>query len=146
MSIHSIQQWHELARPNPTHENFNVQLGCHFEEIAEQLECLEFHSGVDTTFPGSKAHKWIKQLAEDMKSGKSTAVITDRKGFADSVGDQLVTGVGVAHCAGMNAQLIAHAVDSSNWSKYVDGKPVFLPNGKIGKGPNYREPDLTGCY
>jgi len=24
----------------------------------------------------------------------------------------------------------------------VDGKPVILPGGKIGKGPNYRAPEL----
>ena len=33
-------------------------------------------------------------------------------------------------------------INRSNWSKFVDGKPVFKPNGKVGKGPNYFEPNL----
>ena len=33
-------------------------------------------------------------------------------------------------------------VNRSNFSKFVNGKPVFDENGKIKKGANYKEPDL----
>ena len=26
----------------------------------------------------------------------------------------------------------------------ADGKPIYKPNGKISKGPNFEEPDLEG--
>jgi len=35
-------------------------------------------------------------------------------------------------------------VNRSNWSKFVDGKPLFDENGKIKKGPGYSKPDLSG--
>lgn len=34
-------------------------------------------------------------------------------------------------------------VNRSNWSKFVDGKPVFDENGKIKKGDGYTPPDLS---
>jgi len=40
MSVDSIEMWHKRARPNPTDKDFNVQLGCHFEEIVEMLDAL----------------------------------------------------------------------------------------------------------
>jgi len=36
-------------------------------------------------------------------------------------------------------------IHRSNMSKLgADGLPVYLPNGKVTKGPNYSPPDLTG--
>ena len=150
MSIQSIQLWHSLARPNPDQRGFDVQLGCHFEEIAEMLETLEFQNteSVDLTLAGKDMHAYhaVKFLADRLKSGLMTANIKDRKGFADSVGDQVVTVVGSAYCAYMHPTLIVERVDFSNWSKFVDGVPQFLPNGKIAKAPTYKEPDLEGTY
>jgi hypothetical protein len=145
-----IEDWHRKARPNPTEQNFNVQLGCHFEEIAEQIETLSFTSNED--FPlikgeDSSAYFYIKTLADMLKEGKINAIIDDRKGFLDSVGDQVVTGIGSAYCANMKATEAIRRINTSNWSKYdSDGNPIFNANGKIAKGPDYKEPDLEGCY
>lgn len=88
----------------------------------------------------------LESLADALKSGRERATIIDRKGFADSVGDQVVTVIGAAYCADMKGHEICTRVDQSNWSKFVDGKPVFFPNGKIAKSEGYRPPNLEGTY
>lgn len=142
-TLESIETWHKLARPTPTQENFNVQLGCHFEEICEMMESLQFGlvNGV-----ALMSYKHLKALAQNLKTGNLNAYITDRKEFADSLGDQIVTGVGVGYLARMNVPEIAHRVNESNWTKFVDGVPQFDANGKIAKPATYQKPDLTGTY
>ena len=63
-----------------------------------------------------------------------------------AIADQVVTGIGAAYCAQMNAPLAIERVDISNWSKFVNGKPEFNKQGKIAKPKTYKEPDLEGCY
>lgn len=143
-TLREIEIWHERARPAPTADNFSVQLGCHFEEICEMLECL--------TMPGRGAealcevYENLEELARSLKSGALTASVSgvERIDFLDSLADQVVTAVGVAHCAGMNMTEACKRVNASNWSKFVDGQPVFNEAGKISKGPDYAPPDLRG--
>lgn len=157
MTIRSIQKWHELARPVPDQKAFDVQLGCHFEEVVEQLEAIdiinnpaykalvtETHTPASAVF--STAINAMHTLAECLKSGVFTASIENRKEFADAIGDQVVTGIGVAHCANINGSVVVERVDASNWTKFVDGKPVFNEQGKIAKPDTYRPVDLTGTY
>lgn len=149
MSIESINLWHSRARPTPDAVQFNVQLGCHLEEIVEMLGTLRFTYGADAWFREEgvfKGLEFLHHIAEQLKAGYVTAAITNRKEFLDAIADQVVTGVGAAYCAGMNAPEAVRRVDSSNWSKFVDGQPVFDENGKITKGPYYKPVDLTGLY
>jgi hypothetical protein len=65
----------------------------------------------------------------------------------DSAADQIVTSVGVGHCAHTNIVKAVDVVNGSNWSKFdKDGQPIFDQNGKILKGPDYKAPDLEGLY
>jgi len=76
-----------------------------------------------------------------------SAEIVDRKEFLDSIADQIVTAVGVGHCAGMKTSDAVDAVSRSNWSKFNDeGFPIFNEHGKVTKGPNYKRPYLEGLY
>lgn len=45
MSIESIELWHKRARPEPTDKDFNVQLGCHLEEVVEMLGTTPISGG-----------------------------------------------------------------------------------------------------
>ena len=142
-AIESIDLWHSRARPKPTPEDFNVQLGCHFEEIVEMMAVI------NTTDNSSliRARSALAWLAEGLKKGTISANITDRKDFLDSIADQVVTGIGVAHCAGMDGRTAVVRVNTSNWSKFDDeGQPIRDDNGKIAKGPNYEPPNLEGLY
>lgn len=143
MSVDQIELWHRRARPNPTDENFNVQLGCHFEEIVEML------SVVNTTHADAlvRARTALSWLADNLKNGNASAYITDRKEFLDSLADQIVTSVGVGHCAGMKTAEAVSAVNRSNYSKFdKNGYPIFNDSGKIAKGPDYAPPNLEGLY
>jgi predicted HAD superfamily Cof-like phosphohydrolase len=150
MTIESIALWHNRARPNPTDENFNVQLGCHLEEVVEMIEALRFtyKNGTGVEMPGknSMLYQQVKDFADGLKAGRITAQIADRKGLVDSVADQIVTGVGVGHCANMQVVKAVDIVNTSNWSKFSpEGEPYFDQNGKILKGPNYVPPALESC-
>ena len=106
------------------------------------LECIA--AGSDLL----AAYEFMSAMARDLKSGKVRAQISPglRTDFLDSLADQVVTSVGVAHCAGMNMTEACKRVNASNWSKFVDGQPVFNEAGKIAKGPDYRKPNLEGMY
>lgn len=141
MSIDSTELWHRRGRPEPTARELDIQLGCHVEEFVEMLACVQLNN----TWTNMRYE--LTLLADRLKSGQESAVIHDRKELLDSLADQIVTAVGVGHCAGMKMSDAVDAVNKSNWSKYDDdGEPVFDENGKIMKGPNYKRPYLEGLY
>jgi predicted HAD superfamily Cof-like phosphohydrolase len=143
MSADIIEMWHQRARPNPAPRDFDVQLGCHLEEICEMLAVVNTTHN-DTLVRARVALSW---LADGLKKGNVAAEISDRKEFLDAVADQIVTGIGAAYCAHMKPSEALYRVNRSNWSKYdVDGKPIFNEHGKITKGPQYEPPNLEGLY
>lgn len=148
MTISTIALWHRRTRPNRTYQDFNAQLGCHFEEICEMLETLR-GKDADTDDALTQAFNILDNLAGLLKTGASEVHIATgaRKEFLDSLCDQVVTAIGVGHCAGFNMPEAIGRVDSSNWSKFdADGQPIRDPGGKIKKGPNYEPPNLEGLY
>ena len=141
--IDNITLWHKHARPEPTEKDFNVQLGCHIEEFVEMLDSLTIRG-----FPGFfKAIDTIEEIAEKLKDGSLTVSSVDRGELLDSLADQVVTAVGVAHCARMDMVAACQEVNDSNWSKFnYKGYPKFDENGKVKKGDTYRKPNLKGMY
>ena len=139
----NITLWHKRARPEPTEKDFNVQLGCHIEEFVEMLDSLTIRG-----FPGFfKAIDTIEEIAEKLKDGSLTVSSVDRGELLDSLADQIVTAVGVGHCAKMDMNAAVQEVNDSNWSKFnYKGFPEFDENGKVKKGENYRKPNLKGMY
>ena len=141
--------WFKRAKPEPTEQNFNVQVGVHFEEFVEMLDTMRFYA---PTFPGGTLQGAVMSLrnklhilAEDLKSGKVQAVVEDRVEFLDALADQIVTATGTGYMAGMNVPEALNRVNSSNYSKFGDdGMPLFDANGKIKKGPNYKKVNLEG--
>jgi hypothetical protein len=146
MTTEAIELWHKRARPEPTDKDFNVQLGCHFEEIQEMACTLE---GVDVIMIKllDELDSVTSQISSRLKKGLSAVEIIDRKEFLDSIADQVVTGIGAAYCAGMKGAVACDRVNASNWSKFDhNGQPIRDTNGKITKGPNYQPPVLDGLY
>ena len=141
--------WFKRAKPEPTEQNFNVQVGVHFEEFVEMLDTMRFYA---PTVPGGtlagsvmSLRNKLHVLAEDLKSGKVQAVVEDRIEFLDSLADQIVTATGAGYMAGMNVPAALDRVNGSNFSKFDDnGMPLFDANGKIKKGPNYKKVNLDG--
>ena len=135
-----MSTWQATARPNPDAAALQVALGCHAEEFCEMLESLEQTDMV------LRAWAAIDDLAALLKSGKYMPVINDREGFLDSLADQIVTATGVGHCANMNIVEACVRVDASNWTKFVNDKPVFNAQGKIAKPDTYTPPNLDGLF
>lgn len=144
-NIDMIASWINEAKPTPTDRDVQVQLGVHFEEVTEHLETLK---GLDETSQVAltEAMATLRYVASGLKQGFVKVEIADRKEFLDACCDQIVTATGSAHLAGMSIVEAVGRVNKSNWSKFVDGKPIFDENGKIAKGPNYFKCDLEGLY
>jgi len=140
--IDNITLWHKRARPEPTEKDFDVQLGCHIEEFIEMLDSLTIRvEGL------GKAIDALEDVANGLKDGTLTVSSVDRGELLDSLADQIVTAVGVGHCAKMDMNAAVQEVNDSNWSKFnYKGFPEFDDNGKIKKGERYRKPNLKGMY
>src|SRR5690606_25851396 len=132
MTIQNTKQWFEAAVPEPTENSRAVQLGCHLEEVVEMLENLAFDTP-QADADASIASHYLTHLSLSLKAGDAVPTIIDRTDHLDALCDQIVTAVGCAHMEGMDIQGALAEVNRSNWSKFVDGKPVFDENGKIKK-------------
>ncbi|UVX30978.1 nucleotide pyrophosphohydrolase [Klebsiella phage VLCpiP4a] len=130
--------------PNPTHKNVTTQIGCHLEEVAEMLEVLKsdnpFQSMVITD-----AKTALTALADRLKAyGEDTYVKeSDRAELLDALADQIVTATGIGTFLGMNVPGALSEVNRSNYSKFVNGEPLFNENQKVMKGPDYTPPELS---
>ena len=139
--IKSIKKWFELAKPNPTIEDVCVQIGCHYEEVAEMAQCAGDDCVADAANIVSENHKNKNDaylVAMELLVDDSESKIE----LLDSLCDQIVTAIGVAHMLGFDIEGALNEVNNSNYSKFEDGKPVFNEQGKIAKGKDYFAPNL----
>ena len=144
--IDMIKLWFSRALPEVSDRKLDLQVGVHFEEVAEMLEMIKGRDATTDSQVGL-AQDLLKTLANRLKSGDGSIAIADRKGFLDALCDQIVTATGCGHVAKMDVVEGVSRVNKSNFSKLdEDGFPVFDANGKIAKGPNYKKPDLEGLY
>lgn len=139
-SITDIANWFKAAKPEPTNADICTQLGCHFEEFAENLEAI--NGNADD----------LHDDANDLKSAGKTLPQADIDqfvslikplGLLDALCDQIVTATGVAYMMGFDIEGALKEVIRSNNSKMVDGRFEFDDNGKIMKPDSYSQPDLT---
>ena len=140
--IASIAGWFNKARPAPEPNHVRVQMGVHFEEVAEMLAAYRSTSSYGEVVRLDAVH-CMQTLAKHLKTSTTPIVIEDRKEFLDALCDQIVTATGSGAFLGMNMEGALSEVDQSNWSKFDEnGNPIFDENGKISKSPAYRKPDL----
>lgn len=82
---------------------------------------------------------------EDWYQDTRTPYAPDLVAIADATADLdvVINGCGIRH--GLPMEALSREVAKSNHSKLdEDGKPVYKPNGKIGKSDLFREPDIAG--
>lgn len=137
--------WFEKAKPEPTRQDLNTQLGVHCEEICEMLvELSPQQKKVEIAV--NIAIAAMHGLAEMLKATPNAVVIKreNRKDYLDALCDQIVTATGCAYMSDMDLSEAMVEVNRGNWSKFDDdGNPIFNENRKIMKGPNYVKPDLS---
>lgn len=139
-TFRSILRWFEKTRPEKTARDYLAQLACHFEEVAECCEALGHPS------------ETMRRYSNGFRTTDSVYVDTDyrckplpegwRKDLLDSLCDQIVTAIGVAHCANLDIVGALAEVNYSNWSKFENGEPIRDEHNKIIKGRNYKTPVL----
>ena len=137
--------WLKACGKVPGPAALSVQIGCHIEEFLEFLLCVDFDSAEDAeSLERSVAD--LLRVANGLKKGLIMASInpSDRVEALDALCDSEVTANGVAYLAKMNKPGADHAVLDSNDAKLVDGKPMILEGGKIGKPVGWVAPDLRG--
>lgn len=130
--------WQSKITQTPTDKTKMVAIGCMIEEIAETYNALSL---IDES-------KTQESLGVSFKTGeKSYAdLVIDRRSLLDGLCDIVVTCVGVACMFDLDINTAIARINDSNYSKFVDGVPIFDDNGKVKKGPNYIPPDLTDLY
>lgn len=143
--INSIFNWFKKAVPEPNNKNIHTQLGVHFEEVAEMLLAL---SGDDDQTEVLLHNAYLANylLANHLKNSVGALnldmTIESKVELLDALCDQIVTATGVGYMLGMNLPMALEEVNASNYSKFVNGEPIFNENKKIMKGPNYFKPSL----
>jgi predicted HAD superfamily Cof-like phosphohydrolase len=65
--------------------------------------------------------------------------------MAKELADLVIVTYGAALTHGIDLERAVKLVHRSNMTKLVDGKPVLRDDGKVLKGPNYREPDMSSA-
>lgn len=138
--IHSIKEWFKAAKPKPTVKDAWVQIGCHYEEVAEMADALWDKEVLESAENAADNYKDAADcficFLEDLSESQRIQLL-------DAICDQIVTAVGVAYMMGMDIEGALAEVNRSNWSKFEGGVPVFNEQGKIAKGAQYTPPELS---
>ena len=138
--IHSIKEWFEAAKPNPSAEDVVVQIGCHYEEVSEMNAVLNYD--VEYMLEAT-ALEYQMYYSGYLGAALEELSADARVELLDALCDQIVTAVGVAYMMGMDIEGALAEVNRSNWSKFEGGVPVFNEQGKIAKGVEYTPPELS---
>jgi predicted HAD superfamily Cof-like phosphohydrolase len=137
--------WLKACGKEPNINGLSVQIGCHLEEICEFLGALRSDSeGYGKLLDRTRLD--LEWFAVKLKKGEQFVYIPThlRADALDALCDTEVTGNGVAYMAGFAKKGADEAVLASNDAKLVDGKPVILEGGKIGKPEGWKAPELRG--
>jgi|GEM_PF-724240 len=135
--------WLAACGKEPSQENLSLQLGCHIEEFCELLSVLRTDSeGYAKLLDRTRLD--LEWFASKLKRAEQQVYIPThlRADALDALCDTDVTGNGVAYLAGFKKTEADQAVLASNEAKLIDGKPVILPGGKIGKPEGWKPPEL----
>ena len=96
-------------------------------------------------FPEEKIQNLrIKLIDEELKEFREAIKNKDIVEVADALTDILYVTYGAGHAFGIDLDKCFQEVQNSNMSKLgKDGKPIYNKDGKVMKGPNYFQPDLS---
>ena len=138
--IEDTAEWFEVSLDGkkPTPEQFTVQTGVHFEEVVEMIQALD-SDDPETERLLKLSETALHALATHLKTQNTLVYAKDHTGLEllDALCDQIVTATGVGVFAGMHMPGALNEVNGSNWSKFLHGKALRNPAGKIMKGPHY---------
>ena len=147
--VHSItgvrmttDKWFAVVLENdaPGTDRFPIQMGCHLEEIVEMLVELELEDELQQEVETAVAS--LTKVADALKTARADVGTKNEVAFNDSILDQRVTGTGLLKMQGVDVAETVARVDVANFTKFVNGKPLYKEGGKIAKGPNFWNPEF----
>ena len=109
------------------------------EEAIEVLSELDFKfEPIASIYPDEGGHIQLSHYEE---------LPPDPKKLTKELADLLYVTIGTAVTFGLPLEEVFYEVHRSNMSKLGDdGKPIYREDGKVLKGPNYKEPDLDQFF
>ena len=122
-------------------------LKTNFQRVKEFMESFGQEVKSKPEWPDSETMELRIDLIEE-ELGEFKDAIIDGDGtlvdVADALSDLLYVVYGAGHSFGIDLDNCFAEVHRSNMSKLgEDGKPIYREDGKVLKGPNFSEPDLT---
>lgn len=115
-----------------------------FEKVIQFMNTYNQEVKRKVEFPdATTTHLRVDLIEEELDELKEAIANDDLVEVADALTDLLYVVYGAGAAFGINLDACFHEVHSSNMSKLgEDGKPIYREDGKVMKGPNFREPAL----
>lgn len=116
-----------------------------FEMVGDFMEKFGQEVKTKPEFPDNETIalrlELIQEELEELREAVGNADIVE---VADALTDILYVTYGAGHAFGIDLDKCFEEVQASNMSKLgKDNKPLYREDGKVMKGPNYFQPDLT---
>ncbi len=115
-----------------------------FEKVIQFMNTYGQEVKRKAAFPdATTTHLRVDLIEEELNELKEAIANEDLIEVADALADLLYVVYGAGGAFGINLDACFQEVHSSNMSKLgEDGKPIYRDDGKVMKGPNFRDPDL----
>lgn len=103
--IERILNWFRAAKPQPSVRDAAVQIGCHYEEVAEMAEAVD-EGGIDAAAIADLAEHYKRMYTDVYAQEISELTPRNHLDLLDALCDQVVTAVGgglydgLRHCGG----------------------------------------------
>lgn len=119
-----------------------------FEKIKEFHRVFKRPFAEKPTIPLGKVQDLrIKLMKEELEEVIKAIENGDLKNLSKELADLLVVTYGTADAYGIDADKAMDLVHKSNMSKLDNnGQPIIREDGKVMKGPNYKEPDMSELF
>ena len=116
-----------------------------FEKVKKFMQTFGQEVRAKASFPdNTKINLRLNLIKEELSELEEAVIKKDIKEVADALTDILYVTYGAGHAFGINLDKCFEEVQNSNMSKLgSDGKPIYNENGKVMKGPDYFEPNLS---
>ena len=116
-----------------------------FESVGVFMHTFNQEIKHEAEFPSKDVCKLrVDLIAEELKELKEAIRDKDIVEVADALTDLLYVVYGAGHAFGIDLDACFSEVHRSNMSKLgSDGKPIYREDGKVLKGPDFFDPDLT---
>lgn len=116
-----------------------------FDRVGKFMKAFGQEVKESPEFPDSDTQRLrIELIREELDELVDAIAANDMIEIADALTDILYVTYGAGHSFGIDLDRCFLEVQRSNMSKLGEnGKPIYREDGKIMKGPNYSEPDLT---